>query len=111
MPGNLFNLICSGCGTKHAIQTGSVIGGQWLEQCVCPSCQVIVSRWPQAPGEESERCPTCAGELEPWTGRVWFEPRAGEPDADSVERYEGPCPKCGTTLTKADCDGMLGLWD
>jgi hypothetical protein len=100
----MFNLICSECGSKHEIQTGSAIG-RWLEQCVCPRCEVIVSRWPQAPGEEPERCPTCAGELEFWAGKVWFEPRPGEPYADSVEHYEGPCPSCGTKLTKADMDG------
>jgi hypothetical protein len=44
-------------------------------------------------------------------GKVWFEPRPDEPDADSEERCEGPCPACGIKITKADNNGFVGLWD
>jgi hypothetical protein len=86
-------------------------GGE-LTQKVCSRCQRIVSCWPQAQGEEPERCPTCSGELEPWAAKVWFEPR---PDTvmggDTEERCEGPCPKCGTKITKDDMGLTVGLWD
>jgi hypothetical protein len=113
MPGHAFNLYCSGCGTKHEVQTGAAMGGGLVEQRVCRRCQKIVSVWPREP----ECCRHCEGEVEPWAGKVWFEPR---PDAvmasDEEERFEGPCPKCGTEITLADQvspDGtiMFSLWD
>jgi hypothetical protein len=55
---------------------------------------------------------TGAGALEPWAGRVWFEPRPGVDGFEgSEELLEGPCPRCGTTITKADTNGILGNWD
>jgi hypothetical protein len=116
MPGHAFNLYCSGCETKHEVSTGSVIGGRWLEQKVCTSCQRIVSCWPRDPDEDPERCPDCKGQLKPWSGKVWFEPRPGEPDAPKEERFEGPCPKCATKITLEDQIGPDGtltvtLWD
>jgi RNA polymerase subunit RPABC4/transcription elongation factor Spt4 len=111
MPGHSFNLYCSGCGTKHEVQTGAPVGGGLVEQRVCPRCQKIVSVWPRGP----ERCPHCEGEVEPWSGKVWFEPRT-DPEADAEERFEGPCPKCGTEITLADQVGpdgtiLVSLWD
>ncbi|HEY5977763.1 MAG TPA: hypothetical protein VIT85_07885 [Solirubrobacterales bacterium] len=110
MPGNAYHLYCSGCGTKHEVTTGAPMGGGLIEQGVCHSCELIVSHWPQEP----ERCPTCYAGLEPWAGRVWFEPRPG--DEPGEERFEGPCPKCGTQITLADQaapDGTvtITLWD
>ena len=111
MPGHAYNLYCSGCGTKHEVQTGAPDGGGLVEQRVCRRCQEIVSVWPRAP----ERCPHCEGEVEPWAGKVWFEPQP-DPEASSVERFEGPCPKCGTEITLGDQAGPDGIitvtnWD
>lgn len=111
MPGNFFTLICSGCLAEHEMHTGTPLGGGLIEQRVCPRCQRIVSCWPQDPGEKPKRCPNCDGSLEPWAGRVWLEPRPDESEGDLEERCEGPCPQCGTKITKADSNGMIGLWD
>src|SRR4051812_24400028 len=111
MPGHAYNLYCSGCKTKHEVQTGAPHGGGLLEQRVCRSSQKIVSVWPR----RAERCPHCSGEVEPWAGRVFFEPRA-EAGAAPEERFEGPCPKCGTRVSLEDQlgpDGIITLtrWD
>jgi len=110
MPGHSFNLYCSGCGTKHEVDTGAPMGGGLIEQRVCPSCQLIVSHWPRQP----QTCHNCSGPLQPWSGKVWFEPGPG--DQDDEEHFEGPCPKCGTEITLADQIGpdgtvIVSLWD
>jgi RNA polymerase subunit RPABC4/transcription elongation factor Spt4 len=111
MPGNTYTLYCNGCATKHEVSTGAPVGGGLLEQRVCPRCQKIVSIWPGQP----EHCPHCAGEVESWGGKVWFEPQS-DLEADAKERFEGPCPKCGTKVTLEDQIGPDGiirmtLWD
>jgi predicted RNA-binding Zn-ribbon protein involved in translation (DUF1610 family) len=94
------------------VQTGAPMGGGLVDQRVCPSSQKIVSVWPRQP----ECCPHCGGEVEPWAGKVWSEPGPGEPEADNEERFEGPCPNCGTEITLGDQAGpdsiiTVTLWD
>ena len=101
MPGNMHELACPGCHRIHRdLKTGvgSCLdhGRPWhYEQTACSSCG---SLWSQRSShccfEPAPHCGRCGGELRPWAGRVWFEhpPGAIEPQ----ERFEGPCPGCGT---------------
>jgi predicted RNA-binding Zn-ribbon protein involved in translation (DUF1610 family) len=59
---------------------------------------------------EPEACLQCKGKLEPWSGKVWFEPRPDVVIGEEDEHLEGPCPRCGTTITLADKNGVLGPW-
>ena len=45
-------------------------------------------------------------------GSRLVEPRPGVDGFEgSEELLEGPCPRCDTTITKEDSDGVLGNWD
>jgi hypothetical protein len=79
------------------------------EQYTCPTCLKLKSRQTAyCCREEDLVCETCGSELIPWTGRVWHEQR---PDGlTGPERVEGPCPRCGQTVSERDSARLI-LWD
>lgn len=107
MPGSLYTLRCGGCAREHEVHTGTGIRGEYC-QLVCSACGSFTSTWFE-PGEApAGACEGCGGSLEPWSGRVWHERRPG--GEVGAERFEGPCPGCGTELTLGDAI-VFGLWD
>lgn len=113
MPGSLFELQCQ-CGQVHKISTGASLcwdhGKEWTyQQLICPKCLLIKSRQSDhcCRGDD-DRCEVCRSDLQPWAGRVWHE-RTAEGHV-GAEHVQGPCPKCGETVTERD-SLMFGLWD
>lgn len=120
MPGSIFQLYCPGCRTTHEIHTGASYcwnhaGVPWdYEQYQCPKCRLLKSRQSEfCCREEGLVCETCGSDLEPWSGRVYFE--EGRDGMTGPERVRGPCPKCGHELNESEpnAEGQLfqGLWD
>lgn len=118
MPGSIFEFPCEGCGTVQEIHTGTGYrpgGGGWeYRQWVCTACRLLVSRpHPAVDGEtDPPRC-DCGAELQPWPGTVWFD--RDEDGIPTRERFSGPCPACGKTLTEQEgrAEGLIriGIWD
>jgi hypothetical protein len=105
---------CSGCGAVHEISTGADRcldhGEPWAyEQFVCPSCLLLKSRSTNSCCHPDPLvCEVCGSELKPWTGKVWLE-RTPEGHV-GPEHVEGPCPRCGQTVTERD-SSLIALWD
>ncbi len=112
MPGSLCAPKCPGCGTVHEMRTGAGTCHEHgqpfaMEQWVCPSCLRIRSLAVSECCETERDCEECGATLLPWAGEVWFAP--GEVGMRR-ECISGPCPVCGTTITKRDST-LFGLWD
>lgn len=112
MPGSMFELECRGCQAVHEMSTGAGwcdehSQGWEYRQRVCTSCQLFASE-PAGCHFQPKPCDRCGGGRVTWVGRVFFE-RTDE-TSPGIERVEGPCPRCGTTLGESD-SAMLGLWD
>ena len=107
-PGHFFNLVCGGCSTKHETPHRSPDGKTPCRSRDCARCRRLVDCRPKPPREPPERGSTSGGALDPCRPRL-VPLRPG--DADAEENLEGPCPRCSTTITLADSDGMIGLWD
>jgi uncharacterized paraquat-inducible protein A len=107
VPGSTYTLLCPGCSAEHELVTGEFDDRQLIRQRFCPRCKLIISGFSIEDGDQN-RCPHCSSELETWSGRAWLERNAD--GTVGRERIEGPCPRCGTGLSRENAT-KFGLWD
>lgn len=122
MPGSIYGITCEGCGVQQEIHTGvgdGPEGKRWsYRQWVCEACEKVVSVATDDDQPEDAPPPSCecGAVLVPWRHHLWFDYREElGMRIPSRERFAGPCPACGKTVTESEQGGdgtvLSALWD